>query len=134
MRHLPSPARSRLVSSALAAFALMGSSTAFPRAQLVSSSPPAEAKVSDVKTISLTFSEGLIEKMSGIDLTMTGMPGMANHAPMAVSGFKTAVGAEGRMLTVTLPRALPVGTYTLKYHAVTADTHRVEGSYSFSVK
>ncbi|MET0238531.1 MAG: copper resistance protein CopC, partial [Sphingobium sp.] len=41
---------------------------------------------------------------------------------------------DGKTLTVTLPRALPVGTYKLDWHAVTADTHRIEGSYAFSVK
>ncbi|MET0366049.1 MAG: copper homeostasis periplasmic binding protein CopC [Sphingobium sp.] len=129
MRHLPSVA-----TSALAALALMGSSAAFAHAKLVGSSPAADAKASNVKTLSLTFSEGLVEKLSGVEIVMTGMPGMSNHAPMKVAGFKTALGADGKTMTVTLPRALPVGSYELKYHVVTADTHRIEGGYSFSVK
>lgn len=129
MRHLSS-----FAVSALAMLALIGPGAAVAHAKLVSSSPAAQAKASNVKTLSLTFSEGLIEKLSGIDLVMTGMPGMANHAPMAVTGFKTTLGADGKVLTVTLPRALPAGSYSLKYHAVTADTHRIEGTYVFSVK
>ena len=80
---------------------------AFAHAKLVSAAPAADAKASNVRTLSLNFSETLIEKMSGVEIVMTGMPGMTNHAPMKVSGFKTAL---------------------------TADTHRIEGSYSFSVK
>ena len=63
---------------------------------------------------------------------MTGMPGMANHKPMPVKGFATKV--TGKTMTVTLPRALPTGSYDLKWHVVAADQHRIEGSYSFKVK
>ncbi|HEX7852257.1 MAG TPA: copper homeostasis periplasmic binding protein CopC [Sphingobium sp.] len=134
MRHLPSPRMSRLAASALAALALIGSSAAFAHAKLVSSTPAADAKVSNVKTLSLNFSEAVVEKLSGVEVVMTGMPGMANHGAMKVSGFTTKLGADGKTLTLTLPRALPAGSYDLKWHAVTADTHRIEGSYSFSVK
>lgn len=129
MRHLPT-----FAASALAAVALMGSSAAFAHAKLLASTPAADAKASGVKTLSLTFSEALVEKLSGVEIVMTGMPGMANHAPMAVTGFKTTLAADGKGLTIALPRALPAGSYDVKYHAVTADTHRIEGSYSFSVK
>lgn len=129
MRHLPS-----VVASALAALALVSGSAAFAHAHLLSSTPAANAKASNVKTISLTFSETLIEKLSGVDIVMTGMPGMANHQPMKVSGFTSKLGTDGKTLTVTLPRALPAGSYALTWHAVTADTHRIEGNYSFSVK
>lgn len=129
MRHLPA-----FAASALAALALVASPAALAHAKLLSSSPAADAKVSNVKTLSLTFSEGLVEKLSGVDLVMTGMPGMANHSPMKVSGFKSALAADGKTLTLTLPRALPAGSYTLTWHAVTADTHRIEGNYAFSVK
>jgi methionine-rich copper-binding protein CopC len=129
MRHLPS-----FAASALAALALAASGTAFAHAKLLSSTPAADAKASNVKSLSLSFSEALVEKLSGVDLVMTGMPGMANHDPMKVSGFKTALGTDGKTLTITLPRALPAGTYSLTWHAVTADTHRIEGSYAFTVK
>lgn len=128
MRHFP------LVATALAALSLMGSSAAFAHAKLVSATPAAEAKVSAVESLTLTFSEALVEKLSGVEIVMTGMPGMANHAPMKVSGFTSKLGADGKTLTLTLPRALPAGSYDVTWHAVTADTHRIEGSYSFSVK
>jgi len=123
-----------IAASALAAAALFAAGPAFAHAKLVSAAPAADAKASNVRTLSLNFSETLIEKMSGVEIVMTGMPGMTNHAPMKVSGFKTALAGGGKAMTITLPRALPAGTYDVKWHAVTADTHRIEGSYSFSVK
>lgn len=105
---------------------------AFAHAQLVSSSPAANATVSKPAGLVLTFSEPLVAPLSGIELSMTGMPGMANHKPMPIKGFTS--GVSGKVLTVTLPRALPAGTYQLKWHAVAADQHRVEGSYSFTVR
>ena len=82
----------------------------------------------------LTFSEKLLAPLSGIDLTMTVMPGMADHAPMPIKGFRTAVDRDGKTLVVTLPRALPAGSYDLNWHIVGADQHKIAGKYSFSVK
>jgi methionine-rich copper-binding protein CopC len=123
----------RLSLAALAATALFASAvpaSAHPR--LVSASPAANSAVAKPTQITLTFSEGLVAPLSGIELTMTGMPGMANHAPMPIKGFTTTV--EGRTLTAKLPRALPAGTYQLKWHVVAADQHRLENVYTFSVR
>jgi methionine-rich copper-binding protein CopC len=100
--------------------------------KLVSSTPAAKATVAKPTSLTLTFSEVLVAPLSGVELTMTGMPGMANHKPMPVKGFITKV--EGKTMTVSLPRALPAGTYDLKWHAVAGDQHRIQGGYSFSVK
>jgi len=116
--------------AALAAAALPATAMAHPR--LVSSNPAQNAAVSRPTTLSLTFSEALVAPLSGVELTMTGMPGMADHKPMPVKGFTTKV--NGKTITATLPRALPIGTYLLKWHVVAADQHRIEGSYSFKVK
>ena len=104
---------------------------AFAHPRLVSSTPAAEATVSKPGKIALNFSEQLVAPLTGIELTMTAMPGMANHKPMPVTGFKTEV--KGKTLTATLPRPLPNGTYLVKWHAVAADQHRIEGSFSFKV-
>ncbi|MCE7796272.1 copper homeostasis periplasmic binding protein CopC [Sphingobium sufflavum] len=125
---------SSVAAFALATLALSTSGTAFAHAKLLSSTPAANAKASNVKNLSLTFSDTVVDKLSGVEIVMTGMPGMANHDPMKVSGFKTALNADGKTMTITLPRALPVGSYKLDWHAVTADSHRIEGSYAFSVK
>jgi len=116
--------------AAASLLAVPGAAMAHPR--LLSSTPAANAAVVKPTTIRLSFSEGLVGPLSGIELTMTGMPGMAAHAPMPIKGFTTK--AAGKDLVVTLPRALPAGSYELKWHAVAADQHRVEGSYAFSVR
>ena len=123
----------RLSIMALAAAAILVSAvpaSAHPR--LVSASPAANATVARPTQIVLTFSEPLVAPLSGIELTMTAIPGMSNHQPMPIRGITTQV--EGRTLTATLPRALPVGTYELKWHVVAADQHRIENTYTFTVR
>lgn len=121
---------SLLLAPALAMIALPG--TAFAHTRLLSSNPAANATITKPTVLTLTFSEALVGPLSGIELVMTSMPGMANHAPMPIKGFKSA--ASGKVLTITLPRALPAGTYNLKWHAVASDQHRIKGQYSFSVR
>jgi methionine-rich copper-binding protein CopC len=119
----------------VAATAMVATTTpAFSHPKLVSSTPAAKSVVSNVRQVTLTFSERLLPKLSGIDLVMTGMPGMANHSPMKVTGFTISVGADGKTLVASLPRKLPPGTYLLAWHAVSADTHRVTGTLTFTVK
>ena len=123
----------RLPLIALSACALLASAmpaAAHPR--LVTATPAANATVAQPTQIVLAFSEALVAPMSGIELTMTAMPGMANHPRMPIRGFTIKV--EGRTLTAKLPRALPAGTYELKWHVVAADQHRIENTYSFTVR
>lgn len=125
--------RFSLAPIALAAAALLampGIAQAHPR--LLSASPADKATVSKPTRLSLTFSETLVGPLTGVELVMTGMPGMASHQPMPITGFQTAV--NDKTVVVTLPRALPAGSYVLRWHAVAADQHRVEGSYAFSVR
>ncbi len=117
-----------LIASALVA--LPGVALAHPK--LLAASPANKATVIRPTKLTLSFSETLVRPMTGIELVMTGMPGMAAHAPMPIKGFQTKV--NGKNVTITLPRALPAGSYLLKWHAVAADQHRVEGSYTFTVR
>jgi len=115
-----------------AAAMLATSGTAMAHPKLVSTTPAAGSTVSKPTEITMTFSEALVAPLTGIELTMTSMPGMANHAPMPIKGFTTKI--DGKTLTAKMPRALPAGTYQLKWHAVAGDQHRIENSYSFMVK
>jgi methionine-rich copper-binding protein CopC len=117
---------------AIAAVAIATPAIAHPK--LLASTPAPQATVSNVTQASLTFSETLMAPLSGIDLSMTGMPGMANHTPMKIAGFQTSVAEDGKTLVATFPRALPAGTYQLNWHAVASDTHRVTGSLTFTVR
>lgn len=121
-----------LIAAAIAMTVLPGA--AFAHSKMVSSTPAANAIVAKPTRLSLTFSEKFLAPMSGVDLVMTGMPGMADHAPMPIKGFKTSVAPDGKTMIVTLPRALPAGSYDLKWHIVGADQHKMEGGYSFKVK
>jgi methionine-rich copper-binding protein CopC len=124
----------RLLLTAPILAALAAAGTAHAHTKLVSSSPAANATVSKPGRVVLTFNERVVARFTGVDLTMTTMPGMAAHQPMAMSGFTSAMSADGKTLTLTMRRALMPGTYQVKWHAVGDDTHRMEGTYSFTVK
>ena len=126
--------RTGIIGSAIAAAALAIATPALAHPKLVASNPAANALIAKPSKLELRFSEKLVGSFSSVDLAMTGMPGMANHGPMKISGLATSVGADGKTLVVKLRQPLAAGTYKLDWHAVSADTHRVNGSYSFRVK
>lgn len=118
-----------------AALLLIGHAVpALAHPKLVRSAPAASAVVRSTDVVTLAFSERLMPRLSGAEVTMTGMPGMANHGPMKISGVRTTVGSDGRTLVARLPRPLSAGTYRIDWHAVSADTHRITGSLSFTVR
>jgi len=124
------------VKAALAASAVLASSLAFAHPKLLSSTPADQAEVSAPPRIELHFSEGLVTRFSGANLVMTGMtgmPGMAGHGPMKVT--VTVSGSDDpRMMVITPAKPLVPGTYRVDWHAVSSDTHRVGGNFSFTVK
>lgn len=85
-------------------------------------SPAANTAIASTNELKLTFSEALVAQFSGMSVLMTGMPGMKMTAPMSVGSVTSTVAADGKTLVGTLKSPLP------------ADTHRAEGSYSFTVK
>ncbi|MFA6115534.1 MAG: copper homeostasis periplasmic binding protein CopC [Sphingomonas sp.] len=124
----------RVIGAAIAAALITITAPAIAHPKLISSTPAAQATVTNATQVSLTFSETLMAPVSGIDLAMTGMPGMANHAPMKMAGFKTSVTADGKTLVAVFPRPLPAGTYKLDWHAVSTDTHKITGTLAFTVR
>lgn len=113
-----------------AAIALSVPAAAFAHAELVSATPAANKAASNVSRVTLTFNEALTPRLSGATLTMTGMPGHGDHET-AVSNVRAAVNA--RTITLTAARPLAAGTYRVDWHAVTDDSHRITGKYSFTV-
>src|SRR3546814_10548697 len=74
-----------LLPSAAAAFALLITPVAASaHTKLVSSTPAANSTVSKVTSVILQFNEKIVASTLKTELVMTGMPGMANHAPMKV--------------------------------------------------
>ena len=127
MRPLP------LFAALTAAASLFVSAPALAHPKLLSSTPAAKASVAAPSRITLTFNEGLMPRLSSAEIVMTGMPGMPNHR-MAVTGFQTAVGADGKTPVLTLARPLSSGTYQVAWHVVSTDTHRIQGNLAFTVK
>ena len=126
--------RLRLAFTAPVLFALAFTANAQAHTKLVSSLPAANATVAKPGKVVLSFNERVFAKFTGATLTMTSMPGMANHPPMAITGFTSAMNPDGKTLMLTMRRALTPGTYQLKWHAAGADTHRMEGNFTFTVK
>jgi methionine-rich copper-binding protein CopC len=123
----------RLFPTAVIAIASLPAA-ALAQPALLSSTPDANAMVAKPVRLSLAFSETLVAAQSGIDLVMTGMPGMADHPPMPIKGFTTSVDGDGKTLVAVLPRALPAGSYALNWHVVGADQRPATGQYAFSVQ
>ena len=124
----------RLTLAAPVLVALAFAAGAQAHTKLVSSSPAANTTVTKPGRVVLTFNERVVANFTGATLTMTSMPGMASHKPMEMTGFTSAMSADGKTLTLTMRRALTAGTYQLKWHAAGADTHRMQGTLSFTVK
>lgn len=101
--------------------------------KLSSATPAADTVVAAPTKIQLVFSEALVEQFSGIDLTMTEMPGM-KMGPMKMNGVKATLAPDGKTLIATLAKPPTAGTYKLDYHVVSTDTHRIQGGYTFKVK
>lgn len=108
---------------------------AFAKPALVASTPAASATASNVKTVTLTFSEALVPAQSGLEIIMTGMPGMeGHHPPMRMGGVKVSVSADRKSLVATMTRALPMGSYDVNWHVAGSDARRVTGKVSFSAR
>lgn len=110
---------------------LMGAAPAFSHAKLISSTPAAGATASGVKTVTLTFDDALMAPLSGLDIVMGAMPGMAAGK---ITGVKVKVGPDGKSLVATLPKPLHAGSYDVNWHVVSDDNHRITGKVSFTVK
>lgn len=102
---------------------------------VVSSTPAASATASNVRSVTITFNEAFMPALTGMEIVMTGMPGMAGHHPtMKIVGVKVTPSADRKSLVATLQRPLAAGTYDANWHAVGADTHRMTGKVSFTVR
>ena len=86
-----------------------------PSAGAVLASPP--------KSIALAFTEKLEPAFSCVTVTDSAGHNLAAAAPVI----------DGVSMIVPL-RPLGRATYRVTWHAVTGDTHRTEGAYTFTVK
>ena len=111
-----------------ASLALVCAATgAFAHAQLEKATPAVGGTVASASEIRLEFSEGVEPRFSGVTLTS---PAGANVS----LGQPKVEGGDGRVLIVPITSALTAGAYTVRWHAVSVDTHHTQGTFKFTVK
>ena len=108
--------------AALVAF----SGAAYAHAQLESASPPVGGTVESPAQISITFSEGVEPKFSGVAVS-----GPGGAVPV---GKASVAPGDNKVLVVKVGKKLAPGTYTVKWHAVSVYTHHTQGDFDFTVK
>ena len=116
----------KVLSAATFAALLFSAGQALAHAELVTSSPAANATVTSPNSISLTFSETLVSKFSGFELTMV------DHGMKM--DVKTSVSADGMNLNGTIKGPLMKGAYKIVWRAATKDGHRMTGEVPFKVQ
>lgn len=127
----------RSIATAIAAIAMTTAVPALAHPRLVSSIPAAQSAVQNARQITLRFSERLMPQLTGLEIAPAGMPHAdhAAHTGMApLPAIRTKFSSDGKTLIATFARALPRGAYTVTWHAVSADTHRIQGQFAFSVR
>ncbi|UII69514.1 copper homeostasis periplasmic binding protein CopC [Pseudomonas sp. HN11] len=104
---------------------LLGASAAFAHAHLKSAEPAADSRVAAPKDLRLTFSEGVESTFTKVSLSKDG-------TEVAIKGLETP-DADKKVLIVTPAAPLAAGTYKVVWNAVSVDTHKSNGEYSFKV-
>ena len=100
---------------------LLLATPAFAHARLVSSEPAAHAKVKSPGQIKLHFSENLEPAFSSASLS----DAAGKTVPVSKS-------VGGQTITL-LPLTLRPGAYKVSWQSVGQDTHRLTGSFGFTV-
>jgi len=116
----------------IAALGTAGPALAAPT--LTSSTPAEQGEAAKVTRITLNFSEAIDPATSGVEVLMTGMPGMDHHDPMKMGGVKTAISPDGKAMVATLPRALSEGTYAAHWHAASKSAQKAQGVLTFTTR
>lgn len=126
--HTMSLMRNLSVLSLTAALSLMAAGSALAHAHLKSAAPADKAVVAAAPAaLELHFSEGVDLKFSGVSLTGPDQKAVATGDP-------AHAGNDEASLSVPVAAKLAPGKYTVQWHVLSKDGHKVKGSYSFDVK
>ncbi len=110
----------------IVAAALSAPSTAFAHAQLLAANPGVGSTIRESpKAIVLTFSEGVEPRFCGVAVSKAD----GRSVPLD----KPAAQGNGAQLTTRVTNPLMPGTYTVQWRAVSVDTHRTQGTFTFTV-
>lgn len=104
---------------------MAGAGSAFAHAHLEHSTPAADSTVTQAKELRLQFSEGVEQAFSKVEL-------IHENTPIKVRSVATDVD-DKKVLVVTPAAPLEPGSYTVKWNAVSVDTHKSKGQYTFTV-
>lgn len=111
----------------LALGVVLAAPAADAHAKLVQSIPAADSVVATPpQEIRLTFNEPIAANLSGIDLT-TAEGGKVNVGPASAEP-----GGKGFIVPIHDP--LPSGIYRVRWRAVSADMHKLQGDIAFEVR
>ncbi|MBP6877571.1 MAG: copper homeostasis periplasmic binding protein CopC [Phenylobacterium sp.] len=113
------------LAAALGALSLAVAGQAHAHAKLTAAEPAANATVASPRQIVLRFNEKMVAGFSGFELT--------SAAGVKVA-IKTKLGKDGMSLTGVPAKPLAAGAYKVAWHAVTADSHRMQGDFTFTVR
>jgi methionine-rich copper-binding protein CopC len=94
--------------------------------ELQSAEPAAGRATPSPKQIRIMFNENVIPQFSGVEVK-------DQAGKLIATGKATTDSTSKKLLVVPVREVLPPGEYKVEWHAVSDDTHRVKGNYSFSV-
>ena len=114
-----------MVAVIMIAASLFGSA-AHAHPELQSAEPAAGGTTASPQQIKITFNESVMAQFSGVEVK-------DKAGKMITTGKATVDPANKKQLVVPLKEQLPPGEYKVEWHAVSDDTHRVKGNYTFSV-
>ena len=101
-------------------------SAAYAHPELQSAEPAARATTTSPRQIKITFNEGVIPQFCGVEVK-------DQNGKVIATGKATTDPTNKKQLVTPVQEQLPPGEYKVEWHAVSDDTHRVKGNYSFSV-
>ena len=103
------------------------SDAAFAHAHLRSAVPPVDSTVATAPTeVAITYSEGVEPKFSTIEVDDSTGKRVDRQDPHTAPN-------DNKVLAVSVP-TLPAGIYKVIWHATAVDTHKTEGTFTFTVK
>lgn len=118
--------RRSLLAATFAVAVLLTTSPGYAHALLRQADPPAGSRQPiPPPVVTLTFSEAVETRFSTIAVTDAQGKRMDFDTPQHA-------GDDPKTLSVPLHTLSP-GTYTVTWHATSVDTHKTQGSYSFTV-
>jgi copper resistance protein C len=119
--------RKTFLKAATALVFALSATAALAHAQLEKAIPAVGGTVAPPSEIRLKFSEGVEPRFSGVTLTSEGGAAVSLGRPSVDP-------ADNSMLTTKIEKPLLPGVYTVTWRAVSVDTHRTQGSFTFTVR